>query len=90
MDTIPENKRPDGEDSLCLIYGLDKRKTCAEITIQRLKLVSLNISKILIDLIEEVDNNKLLFEDARLLQDLAADLNDIVAYMSTELIHQRK
>jgi hypothetical protein len=89
MDTIHEVRPGSGEDSLCLIYGLDKRKTCAEITIQRLKLVSLNISTILIDRIEEVDNDKLTFEDARLLQGLSADLNDIVSFMNNELIHSR-
>jgi hypothetical protein len=90
MDTIHE-VRPGSPtySDVGLIHGMDRHKTCVEIAIQRLKLITLNISKIRIDLVEASDDNKLLFENSRLLQDLAAEINDIVAFIGNELARRR-
>jgi hypothetical protein len=68
---------------------MDRYKTCVEISIQRLKLVNLIISKILIDWIENSGNSKLQFETAWMLQDLTVDINDIVNFINLEIINKK-
>jgi hypothetical protein len=47
MESVSEDKSLNPE--IGFAYGMDRYKTCVEISIQRLKLVNLIISKILID-----------------------------------------
>jgi hypothetical protein len=85
MESISE----DNNTAIGFAYGMDRHKTCIEISIQRLKLVNLIISKIMIDLVENAGNNKLQFENARMLQDLSVDINDIVNFINLEIINKK-
>jgi hypothetical protein len=87
MESVSEDKSLNPE--IGFAYGMDRYKTCVEISIQRLKLVNLIISKVMIDLVENSGNNKLQFENARVLQDISVDINDIVNFINLELINKK-
>ena len=59
-----------------------------EIAYQRLKLIHLNIQKVMVELKEDPDNYKLQYENGRLLQDLMGDIGDLVNYFHSELIRK--
>jgi hypothetical protein len=59
-----------------------------EIAYQRLKLIHLNIQKVMADLKEDPDNYKLQYENGRLLQDLMGDIGDLVNFFHSELIRK--
>jgi len=59
-----------------------------EIAYQRLKLIQLNIQKVMVDLKDDQENYKLQFENGRLLQDLMADIGDLVNFFHSELIRK--
>ena len=59
-----------------------------EIAYQRLKLIHLNIKKVMADLKEDPDNHKLQYENARLLQIIMGDIEDVVIMFNSELIRK--
>ena len=59
-----------------------------EIAYQRLKLIYLNIQKVMADLRDEPENKQLQFENGRLLQDLMGDIGDLVNFFHSELIRK--
>ena len=85
MTTIPE--RAVSEDST---YSMDRRNQNEEIVVQMLKLVGLNIAKVMTDLKENSEDKQLLYENVRLLQDLSSDLNNIVVFVNVELLNKKK
>ena len=85
METIPERAASEDSD-----YTIDRRNKNEEIVIQMLKLVGLNIAKVMTDVKENCDDKQLLYENVRLLQDLSSDLNNIVVFMNVELLNKKK
>ena len=85
MATIPERAVSEDSD-----YACDRRSKNEEIVIQMLKLVGLNIAKVMTDVKENCDDKQLLYENVRLLQDLSSDLNNIVVFMNAELLNKKK
>jgi len=85
METIPERAVSEDSD-----YTMDRRNKNEEIVIQMLKLVGLNIAKVMTDVKENCDDKQLLYENVRLLQDLSSDLNNIVVFMNVELLNKKK
>ena len=68
---------------------MKRQERLCEIANQRLKLIGLNIAKVMADLKESPNDYKLQFENCRLLQDLAIDINDVVAFFHAELIKRK-
>ena len=66
-------------------YSTDRQNTNQQIAIHRLKLIGLNIAKILMDIQEDSENHKLMYDDCKLLQTLAEDMNDCVIFMNNEI-----
>ena len=81
MATMPE--RAISEDRN---YACERRNPNEEIVSQMLKLVGLNIAKVMADVKENCDDRQLLHENVMLLQDLSSDLNNIVVFMNAELL----
>jgi len=69
---------------------MDRRNQNEEIVVQMLKLVGLNIAKVMTDLKENSEDKQLLYENVRLLQDLSSDLNNIVVFVNVELLNKKK
>ena len=69
---------------------MDRRKRQCEIANQRLKLIGLNIAKIMSDLKELLDDYKIQYENCRLLSDLVVEINDIMPFFHAELINKNK
>ena len=59
---------------------MGRRKRQCEIANHRLKLIGLNIAKIMSDLQTFPDDYKIQYENCRLLSDLVVDINDIMSY----------
>ena len=57
--------------------------------VQLLKLVGLNIAKVMADVSERGDDRQMLYENARLLQDMSSDLNNIVLFINSELLNNK-
>ena len=66
MATIPERAISEDSDYVC-----DRRSKNEEIVIQMLKLVGLNIAKVMTDVKENYDDKQLLCESVRLIQDFS-------------------
>ena len=88
LDTIPE--RAISEDSSESNYLTDRKNTNQQIVIHRLKLIGLNIAKVMMDVKEDSENHKLMYEDCKLLQILAEDLNECVIFMNNEILNKSK
>ena len=84
LDAIPE--RAVSEDSE---YTTSRRSKNEEIVVQMLKLVGLNIAKVMTDISENCDDRQMLYENARLLQDMSSDLNNIVVFINGELLNKK-
>ena len=84
LDAIPE--RAVSEDSE---YTTTRRSKNEEIVVQMLKLVGLNIAKVMTDISENCDDRQMLYENARLLQDMSSDLNNIVVFINSELLNKK-
>ena len=84
LESIPE--RAMSEDSA---YSSNRRSKNEEIVVQLLKLVGLNIAKVMTDVAENSDDKQMLYENVRLLQDMSADLNNIVLFMNSELLNKK-
>ena len=92
LDSIPETpsstmNRGISSDSQ---YTIDRKNTNQDIAIHRLKLIGLNISKVMMDVKEDGENYKLMYEDCQLLQILAEDLNECVIFMNNEILNKSK
>ena len=70
------------EEHEILAEVMNRHERLCEIANQRLKLIGLNIAKVMADLKESPNDYKLQFENCRLLQDLTIDINDVVAFFS--------
>ena len=86
LDTIREAERSVSEDSE---YTTNRKNTNQDIAIQRLKLIGLNIAKVMLDLREDVENYKLMYDDCKLLQILAEDMNECVIFMNNEILNKK-
>ena len=86
LDTIREMNRDVSESS---DYTSDRKNTNEQIAIQRLKLIGLNIAKVMMDIKENSDDHKLMYEDCKLLQILAEDMNDCVIFMNNEILNKK-
>ena len=84
LEPIPE--RAMSEDSA---YTSNRRSKNEEIVVQMLKLVGLNIAKVMTDVAENSDDKQMLYENVRLLQDMSADLNNIVLFTNSELLNKK-
>ena len=84
LESIPE--RAISEDSE---YTTTRRSKNEEIVVQMLKLVGLNIAKVMTDVAENGDDKQLLYENARLLQDMSSDINNIVVFLNSELLNKK-
>ena len=84
LDSIPE--RAISEDSE---YTLSRKSTNQDIAIHRLKLIGLNISKVMMDIKEDAEHYKLMYDDCKLLQILAEDLNECVIFMNNEILNTK-
>ena len=82
LDAIREMDRGVREDSK---YTTDRQNTNQQIAIHRLKFIGLNIAKNMMDIRENGENHKLMYEDCKLLQILAEDMNDCVIFMNNEI-----
>ena len=87
LDSIPE--RAISEDSSESQYTLSRRNTNQDIAIHRLKLIGLNISKVMMDIKEDAENYKLMYDDCKLLQILAEELNECVIFMNNEILNKK-
>ena len=86
LDTIREMNRDVSESS---DYTSDRKNTNEQIAIQRLKLIWLNIVKVMMDIKENSDDHKLMYEDCKLLQILSEDMNDCVIFMNNEILNKK-
>ena len=88
LESIPETplKRDISENSE---YTLSRRNTNQDIAIQRLKLIGLNIAKVMMDIKEDSENYKLMYDDCKLLQILAEDMNECVIFMNNEILNKK-
>ena len=86
LDTIRELDRGVRERS---DYTTDRNNTNEQIAIHRLKLIGLNIAKIMMDVKENSDDHKLMYEDCKLLQILSEDMNDCVIFMNNEILNKK-
>ena len=66
-----------------------EKNTNQDIAVHRLKLICLNISKVMMDIREDSNNYKLMYEDCKLLQILAEDLNECVIFMNNEILNKK-
>ena len=87
LKSIPETpmRRDISTDSA---YTIHRKILFFDIAVNRLKLIGLNLSKVMMDLREEGDNYKLMYDDCKLLQILAEDLNECVIFMNNEILNQ--
>ena len=88
MEIVMEEHEQDNENTYIDCY-MDRRKRQCEIANQRLKLIGLNIAKIMSDLKELPDDYKIQYENCRLLSDLVVDINDIMSFFHAELINKK-
>ena len=86
LDTIRDMDRGVSENSE---YAADRQNTNQQIAIHRLKLIGLNIAKIMMDIREDRENHKLMYDDCKLLQILAEDMNDCVIFMNNEILSKK-
>ena len=86
LDTIREMDRGVSETSE---YAADRQNTNQQIAIHRLKLIGLNIAKILMDIKEDGENYKLMYDDCKLLQILAEDMDDCVIFMNNKILNKK-
>ena len=84
LDMIPE--RAISEDSE---YTTNRKNTNQDIAIHRLKLIGLNIAKVMMDIREDSENYKLMYDDCKLLQILSEDMNDCVIFMNNEILNKK-
>jgi len=83
LDAIPERAVSEGSE-----YSTTRRSKNEEIVVQMLKLVGLNIAKVMTDISENCDDRQMLYENARLLQDMSSDLNNIVVFINSEALNK--
>ena len=86
LDTIREMDRGVSESS---DYTSDRKNTNEQIAIHRLKLIGLNIAKVMMDIRENSGDHKLMYEDCKLLQILSEDMNDCVIFMNNEILNKK-
>lgn len=90
LETIPERANSavstESQDSE---YTLSRKSTNQDIAIHRLKLIGLNISKVMMDIKEDAENYKLMYNNCKLLQILAEDLNDCVVFLNNEILNKK-
>ena len=86
LDTIRQMDRGIRENSE---YATDRQNTNQQIAIHRLKSIGLNITKILMDIREDNENHKLMYEDCKLLEILAEDMNDCAIFMNNEILNKK-
>ena len=88
LESIPETllNRGISTDSQ---YTIDRKNTNQDIAIHRLKLIGLNIAKVMMDVKEDSENYKLMYGDGKLLQILAEDLNECVIFMNNEILNKK-
>ena len=89
LETIREIERGVSADSSESNYLTDRKNTNQQIAIHRLKLIGLNIAKVMMDVKEDSENHKLMYEDCKLLQILAEDLNECVIFMNNEILNKK-
>ena len=94
LETIPETpvKRAISDasgDSGDSEYTLSRKNTNQDIAIHRLKLIGLNITKVMMDIKKDAENYKLIYDDCKLLQILAEDLNECVIFMNNEILNKK-
>ena len=89
LETIREIERGVSVDSSESNYLTDRKNTNQQIAIHRLKLIGLNIAKVMMDVKENSENYKLMYEDCKLLQILAEDLNECVIFMNNEILNKK-
>ena len=86
LDTIREMDRCVSENRE---YAADRQNTNQQVAIHRLNLIGLNIAKVLMDIKEDSENHKLMYEDCKLLQILSEDMNDCVIFMNNEILNKK-
>ena len=90
LETIRESERGVSADNSESNYLTDRKSTNQQIAIHRLKLIGLKIAKVMMDVKEDSENHKLMYEDCKLLQILAEDLNECVIFLNNEILNKSK
>jgi len=70
-------------------YTLNRKNTNQDIAIHKLGLIGLNITKVMMDIKEDAENYKLMYDGCKLLQILAEDLNECVIFMNNEILNKK-
>ena len=67
---------------------MDEQKIQIEVAMNRINLISLNLSKIFLDLVERPENKELHHENMITLYALSYDLNDLAFFFKYKILHQ--